>query len=199
MRHQGQMTNILIVDDDPLQASLMMSVLGRHFGNVHRVTDAAEALCLIEQPEFADQARLSHHRAPHAGNRRASIRGRIAHRGSRTCRCWFLARAARHPPTIKTIALSSCPGPSAATRCWRLRASSSPNTRTPSPNQQTQSMLQSTWLGRFTSCEPTHTQNSYQGWRTSSSVGWAHGPHLHATIIVEHSWPRLAVFVFLSL
>jgi DNA-binding NtrC family response regulator len=54
MRHQGRMTNILIVDDDPLQASLMMSVLGRHFGNLRRVTDAAEALCLIEQPEFAD-------------------------------------------------------------------------------------------------------------------------------------------------
>ena len=54
MRLQGRMTNILIVDDDPLQASLMMSVLGRHFGNLRRVTDAAEALCLIEQPEFAD-------------------------------------------------------------------------------------------------------------------------------------------------
>ena len=52
------MTNILIVDDDPLQASLMMSVLGRHFGNVRRVTDAAEALCLVEQPEFADKLGL---------------------------------------------------------------------------------------------------------------------------------------------
>lgn len=52
------MTNILIVDDDPLQASLMMSVLGRHFGNVRRVTDAAEALCLVEQPEFADDLGL---------------------------------------------------------------------------------------------------------------------------------------------
>ena len=52
------MTTILIVDDDPLQASLMMSVLGRQFGNVCRVTDAAEALCLIEQPEFAGKLGL---------------------------------------------------------------------------------------------------------------------------------------------
>ncbi len=51
------MTTILIVDDDPLQASLLMSLLGRQFGNVCRVNDAAEALCLIEKPEFA--AKLS--------------------------------------------------------------------------------------------------------------------------------------------
>lgn len=36
----------------------MMSVLSRHFGNVRRVSDAAEALCLIEQPEFADKLGL---------------------------------------------------------------------------------------------------------------------------------------------
>ncbi len=52
------MTTILIVDDDPLQASLLMSLLGRQFGNVCRVNDAAEALCLIEQPEFAGKLSL---------------------------------------------------------------------------------------------------------------------------------------------
>jgi DNA-binding NtrC family response regulator len=52
------MTNILIVDDDPLQASVVMSALDRHFGNVRRVTDAAEAFCLIEQPDFADNLGL---------------------------------------------------------------------------------------------------------------------------------------------
>jgi len=52
------MATILIVDDDPLQASLMMSLLGRRFGNVCRVNDAAEALCLIEQPEFAGKLGL---------------------------------------------------------------------------------------------------------------------------------------------
>src|SRR5579863_4231823 len=52
------MLSILIVDDDPLQASLMMAFLGRHFSTVCRVTDAAEALCLIEQPEFANKLNL---------------------------------------------------------------------------------------------------------------------------------------------
>jgi DNA-binding NtrC family response regulator len=52
------MLSILIVDDDPLQASLMMAFLGRHFGTVCRVSDAAEALCLIEQPEFANNLGL---------------------------------------------------------------------------------------------------------------------------------------------
>lgn len=47
------MPTILIVDDNPLQASLMMSLLGQRFGDVCRVHDAAEALCLIEQPGFA--------------------------------------------------------------------------------------------------------------------------------------------------
>lgn len=52
------MLSILIVDDDPLQASLMMSLLGRQFGDVCRVSDPAEALCLIEQPEFAGKLGL---------------------------------------------------------------------------------------------------------------------------------------------
>jgi DNA-binding NtrC family response regulator len=52
------MTTILLVDDDPLQASLMLSILGKRFGDVRRVTDAAEALCLIEQPEFAGKLGL---------------------------------------------------------------------------------------------------------------------------------------------
>ena len=58
VRQPGPMTTILLVDDDPLQASLLMSLLGRQFGNVCRVNDAAEALCLIEQPEFASKLSL---------------------------------------------------------------------------------------------------------------------------------------------
>jgi DNA-binding NtrC family response regulator len=49
----GLMTSILLVDDEPWQASSTMSLLGRRFGDVRRATDAAEALCLIEQPDFA--------------------------------------------------------------------------------------------------------------------------------------------------
>lgn len=54
----GSMATILLVEDDPLQAFLTMSLLGRQFGDVCRATDAAEALCLVEQPEFAEKLRL---------------------------------------------------------------------------------------------------------------------------------------------
>ena len=52
------MTTILLVDDDPLQAFLRKSILERRFRDVERVGDAAEALCLVEQPEFAGQLGL---------------------------------------------------------------------------------------------------------------------------------------------
>jgi two-component system C4-dicarboxylate transport response regulator DctD len=42
-----------LVDDDPLQALLRKSILEGHFPQVVRVGDAAEALCLVEQPRFA--------------------------------------------------------------------------------------------------------------------------------------------------
>ena len=47
----------------------MMSLLGRQFGDVRRVTDAAEALCLVEQPEFASKLGLviSGHHMPGIG------------------------------------------------------------------------------------------------------------------------------------
>jgi DNA-binding NtrC family response regulator len=44
---------ILLVDNDPLQAFLRKAVLERRFHDVQRVGDAAEALCLVEQPHFA--------------------------------------------------------------------------------------------------------------------------------------------------
>ncbi len=49
----GSALKILLVDDDPLQASVRKSILEKRFSEVLRVTDAAEALCLIEQPHFA--------------------------------------------------------------------------------------------------------------------------------------------------
>lgn len=68
-RLSGPMTTILLVDDDALQASLMLSILGQRFGTVRRVADAAEALCLIEQPDFASNLGLviSGHHAPGIG------------------------------------------------------------------------------------------------------------------------------------
>jgi len=49
---------ILVVDDDPLQAYVAVSLLERQFGEVRRASGAAEALCLIEQPEFAGKLEL---------------------------------------------------------------------------------------------------------------------------------------------
>jgi DNA-binding NtrC family response regulator len=47
------MSTILLVDNDPLQAFRRKSILERRFHDVQRVGDAADALCLVEQPQFA--------------------------------------------------------------------------------------------------------------------------------------------------
>lgn len=52
------MTSILLVEDDPLEARLILPLLEREFGEVLRATDAAEALCAIELPDFADHLSL---------------------------------------------------------------------------------------------------------------------------------------------
>lgn len=62
------MITILLVEDDPLQAAVRKSVLERRFSDVRRVSDAAEALCLVEQPQFA-----SHLGLVVSGNQRSGI------------------------------------------------------------------------------------------------------------------------------
>jgi len=52
------MAIILLVDNDPLQAFQRKSILERRFQEVERVGDAAEALCLVEQPHFAGKLGL---------------------------------------------------------------------------------------------------------------------------------------------
>jgi DNA-binding response OmpR family regulator len=52
------MATILLVDDNPLRASLRQSILEGSVSAVVRVSDAAEALCLVESPEFASSLRL---------------------------------------------------------------------------------------------------------------------------------------------
>ena len=54
----GPMTTILLVEDDPLQTYLIMSLLRRQPAAVRRAYDAAEAFCLVEQPDFARRLRL---------------------------------------------------------------------------------------------------------------------------------------------
>jgi DNA-binding NtrC family response regulator len=46
------MAKILLVDDDPLEAFARKSALQSSFHDVERVNNAAEALCLIQQPHF---------------------------------------------------------------------------------------------------------------------------------------------------
>ncbi|HUX43783.1 MAG TPA: response regulator [Terracidiphilus sp.] len=52
------MATILLVDNDPLQAFVRKSILEKRFQNVQRVSDPAEAFCMVEQPQFADDLAL---------------------------------------------------------------------------------------------------------------------------------------------
>jgi len=52
------MTTILLVDDDPLQAHVRMTILGRQFPRVKRAADAAEAFILVEDPQFTQRLGL---------------------------------------------------------------------------------------------------------------------------------------------
>lgn len=52
------MAKILLVDNDPLQASVRKSILEEKFQDVLRVADPAEAFCMLEQPQFAGQLGL---------------------------------------------------------------------------------------------------------------------------------------------
>jgi DNA-binding NtrC family response regulator len=46
------MCNILLVEIDPLLAMRHKSILERRFAEVERVPEAADALCLVEEPQF---------------------------------------------------------------------------------------------------------------------------------------------------
>jgi CheY-like chemotaxis protein len=47
------MGTILLVDDNPLRAAMRKSLLEGKAPEVARARDAAEALCMVESPEFA--------------------------------------------------------------------------------------------------------------------------------------------------
>ncbi len=55
---RGKMTTVLLVDDDPMQAIARKAVLERRFEHVVRASDAAEALGLMEKPQFAGSVDL---------------------------------------------------------------------------------------------------------------------------------------------
>jgi DNA-binding NtrC family response regulator len=52
------MTTVLLVDDDPLQAHMRRAILGRHFRDIRRAADAAEAFILVEDPGFVQRLGL---------------------------------------------------------------------------------------------------------------------------------------------
>jgi DNA-binding NtrC family response regulator len=63
----GRMAKILLVDEDPLHASVRKAILERKHSDVQRVGDAAEALGLLEQPWFAREVSLVVSSDQHSG------------------------------------------------------------------------------------------------------------------------------------
>jgi DNA-binding NtrC family response regulator len=61
------MAKILLVDDDPLHASVRKAILERKHSDVRRAGDAAEALCMLEQPQFAREVSLVVSSDQHSG------------------------------------------------------------------------------------------------------------------------------------
>jgi CheY-like chemotaxis protein len=53
IRPRVVMETILLVDDNPLRAAVRQSLLGGNAISVVRALDAAEALCMVESPDFA--------------------------------------------------------------------------------------------------------------------------------------------------
>ena len=53
IRPRARMESILLVDENPLRASIRKSILEGNAPGVVRVQDAFEALCMVESPEFA--------------------------------------------------------------------------------------------------------------------------------------------------
>jgi CheY-like chemotaxis protein len=53
IRPNTRMDTILLVDDNPLRASMRKSLLEGVMPSVARALDAAEALCMVETPEFS--------------------------------------------------------------------------------------------------------------------------------------------------
>jgi CheY-like chemotaxis protein len=104
------MAAILLVDGDPLQALVHVSVLQRQFSDVWRVKNAEEALCLVEQPQFARNLKLviAAHRMPGLGGPEfvAELRERLP-------RLWVLVLGdgSEAAPEYSADRVSFVPGP----------------------------------------------------------------------------------------
>jgi CheY-like chemotaxis protein len=58
MRLRVPMETILLIDENPLRASMRKSILEGTAPDLVRALDAAEALCLVESPDFAQKLTL---------------------------------------------------------------------------------------------------------------------------------------------
>jgi CheY-like chemotaxis protein len=55
---RAKRATILLVEDDPFQAFVHRSALGRHYDSIERVLDASEALIRVEEPGFEETLAL---------------------------------------------------------------------------------------------------------------------------------------------
>jgi len=88
------METILLVDDNPLRASMRKSLFNGGVPEVVRALDAAEALCLVESPEFAQNLVLVI-----TGHTMSGISGPE-----------FVAEFRSRMPDIPVLVLSAVPG-----------------------------------------------------------------------------------------
>lgn len=65
--YSEQMPSILLVDDDPLHASVRKAILERKYPSVTRVNDAAEALGLLERSQSSNDLAMVVTNDQHAG------------------------------------------------------------------------------------------------------------------------------------
>jgi DNA-binding NtrC family response regulator len=103
------------VESDPLQGFLSKAILERQFLDVVRVSDASEALCVVEQPQFARRLGLVIASHPMQG-----IGGPA-----------FVAELHSRLPNIPILVLgdSGNPGPDAATPHFQASVALVPETR----------------------------------------------------------------------
>lgn len=91
--HNAFMETILLVDDNPLRASVRRSALERETSSVVRVLDASEALCTVETPEMVQTLGLVV-----TGHQMSGISGPE-----------FVAEFRRRMPRVPVLVLSQIP------------------------------------------------------------------------------------------
>ena len=181
------MATILLVDDDPLQAFVRKSTLEKRFHDVERVADAAEALCLVEQPQFAGGLGLVDLRTAEARNRRSGLRRRAAHPPPLSARARPRRRQRSSPTITRQRVCAFFPAPSPLNKCSAV-ATQMLDERSGTLNSPPAATLPSAirHLHLHPWCELNHMSKAYDGLRITSLGLLAVSPSLRARIIVEY-------------